>query len=196
MKIYDISQELFSSHVYPGDKAPKRTLISDMTKGASCNVSELEMNAHNGTHMDAPRHFVCDGKTIDELELDRLIGSCAVVSAEGAVEPEFVREVCRKYDVKRILLKGECHLTKAAADILSECGIVLVGVESQSIATYDDPITVHVSVLGQGIAALEGLVLTEVPDGKYFLFAAPIKLGGRDGSPCRAVLIDKIDTDI
>ena len=52
MKIYDISQELFSSHVYPGDKAPKRTLISDMTKGASCNVSELEMNAHNGTHMD------------------------------------------------------------------------------------------------------------------------------------------------
>lgn len=171
MKIYDISQELFSSHVYPGDKAPKRTLVSDMTKGASCNVSELEMNAHNGTHMDAPRHFVRDGKTIDELELDRLIGSCAVVSAEGAVEPEFVREVCRKYDVKRILLKGECHLTKAAADILSECGIVLVGVESQSIATYDDPVTVHVSVLGQGIAALEGLVLTEVPDGNVFLFA-------------------------
>ena len=196
MKIYDISQELFSSHVYPGDKAPKRTLVSDMTKGASCNVSELEMNAHNGTHMDAPRHFVREGKTIDELELDRLIGSCAVVSAEGAVEPEFVREVCRKYDVKRILLKGECHLTKAAADILSECGIVLVGVESQSIATYDDPVTVHVSVLGQGIAALEGLVLTEVPDGKYFLFAAPIKLGGSDGYPCRAVLIDKIDTDI
>ena len=63
MKIYDISQELFSSHVYPGDKAPKRTLISDMTKGASCNVSELEMNAHNGTHMDAPRHFVRAGKT-------------------------------------------------------------------------------------------------------------------------------------
>ena len=98
--------------------------------------------------------------------------------------------------MKRILLKGECHLTKAATDILSECGIVLVGVESQSIATYDDPVTVHVSVLGQGIAALEGLVLTEVPDGKYFLFAAPIKLSGSDGSPCRAVLIDKIDTDI
>ena len=72
MKIYDISQELFSSHVYPGDKAPKRTLVSDMTKGASCNVSELEMNAHNGTHMDAPRHFVRDGKTIDELELTDL----------------------------------------------------------------------------------------------------------------------------
>ena len=188
MKIYDISQELFSSHVYPGDKAPKRTLVSDMTKGASCNVSELEMNAHNGTHMDAPRHFVRDGKTIDELELDRLIGSCAVVSAEGAVEPEFVREVCRKYNVKRILLRGECHLKKAAADILSECGIFLVGVESQSIATYDDPITVHVSVLGQGIAALEGLVLTEVPDGKYFLFRGSDKTGRkrRFSVPCSA----------
>jgi arylformamidase len=195
MKIYDISQELFSSHVYPGDKAPKRTLISDMTKGASCNVSELEMNAHNGTHMDAPRHFVKNGITIDELPLEKLIGSCAVVSAEGEVTADFVREISKKYKTERLLLRGECHLNKEAADILSECGIALIGVESQSIATYDDPVTVHVSVLGQGIAALEGLVLRDVPDGKYFLFAAPIKLGGSDGSPCRAVLIDKIDTD-
>ena len=119
----------------------------------------------------------------------------AVVSAEGEVTADFVREISKKYKTERLLLRGECHLNKEAADILSECGIALIGVESQSIATYDDPVTVHVSVLGQGIAALEGLVLRDVPDGKYFLFAAPIKLGGSDGSPCRAVLIDKIDTD-
>ncbi len=195
MKIYDISQELFSSHVYPGDKAPKRILISDMNNGASCNVSELEMNAHNGTHMDAPRHFVKDGITIDELPLERLIGSCAVVYADGEVSADFIRKATKKYGTERLLLKGECHMNKEAADILSECGIVLVGVESQSIATFDDPVTVHVSVLSQGIVALEGLVLGNVPEGKYFLFAAPIKLGGSDGSPCRAVLIDKIDTD-
>ncbi|MGN1409760.1 MAG: cyclase family protein [Eubacteriales bacterium] len=191
MKIYDISQELFSSKVYPGDKAPERVLVSDMTKGASCNVSELSMNAHNGTHMDAPRHFVKDGITIDELDLNRLIGRCTVITAEGEIGPELIRAL----DAKRVLFRGDCHLTKEAADILSECGIFLVGVESQSIATYDDPITVHVSVLSRGIAALEGLVLTDVPDGEYFLFAAPIKLGGSDGSPCRAVLIDSIDTE-
>lgn len=195
MKIYDISQELFSSNVYPGDKAPKRTIVSDMDKGASCNVSELEMNAHNGTHMDAPKHFIKGGRAIDELELENLIGKCTVVSMNGDIYPDTVREVCLKNNTKRLLLKGKCQLTVEAADILSECGVVLVGVESQSIGQEGAPLPVHVSVLGQGIVALEGLVLTEVPDGEYFLFAAPIKLGGCDGSPCRAVLIDKFDTD-
>lgn len=195
MKIYDISQELFSSNVYPGDKAPKRTIVSDMDNGASCNVSELEMNAHNGTHMDAPKHFIKGGRAIDELELDNLIGKCTVVSMSGDIYPDAVHEVCQKNNIKRLLLKGKCQLTVEAADILSECGVVLVGVESQSIGQEGAPLPVHVSVLGQGIAALEGLVLTEVPDGEYFLFAAPIKLGGCDGSPCRAVLIDKFDTD-
>lgn len=191
MKIYDISQELFSSKVYPGDKAPERVLVSDMTKGASCNVSEISMNAHNGTHMDAPRHFVKDGKAIDELDLNKLIGRCTVVTVEGEIKPELIRSL----SAERILFRGKCQITKESADILSECGICLVGVESQSIAPYDDPLTVHVAVLSQGIAALEGLVLNDVPDGDYFLFAAPIKLGGCDGSPCRAVLLDYPDTE-
>lgn len=192
MKIYDISQELFSSNVYPGDKKPTYIRISDMNQGAVCNVTEISMNAHNGTHMDAPRHFIKDGKTIDMLSLYDIIGKCAVVTAEGDITAEQIR---KHSGYSRILFRGKCQLTEEAADILSECGIMLVGVESQSIATIEAPAAIHRIVLGQGVVALEGLVLTDVPDGEYFLFAAPIKLGGSDGSPCRAVLIDKIDTE-
>ena len=192
MKIYDISQELFSSNVYPGDKKPTYIRVSDMNQGAVCNVTEISMNAHNGTHMDAPRHFIKDGKTIDMLSLYDIIGKCAVVTAEGDITAEQIR---KHSSYSRILFRGKCQLTEEAAEILSECGIMLVGVESQSIATIEAPAAIHRIVLGQGVVALEGLVLTDVPDGEYFLFAAPIKLGGSDGSPCRAILIDKIDTE-
>ncbi len=195
MKIYDITQELFSSNVYPGDKKPIRITVSDMANGASCNISELEMNAHNGTHMDAPKHFIKDGAAIDELPIETLVGKCTVVTASGNIYPEFVRKVCEKGNVSRLLFRGKCQLTLEAADILSECGVKLIGVESQSIGEENAPLPVHVSVLGQGIAALEGLVLSDVPDGEYILFAAPLKLANCEGSPCRAVLVDKFDTD-
>ena len=190
MKYYDITQELFSSNVYPGDKAPADKRISDMADGASCNITELEMNAHNGTHIDAPRHFVRDGITIDQIPLDTLIGECEVVSFAHPVEREDLEPLnLTERGVKRLLCRGKCCLLMSAAEYLSECGILLVGVETQSIAPVEAPMAVHVEVLSHGIIALEGLVLDEVPDGTYTLFAAPFKLDGSDGSPCRAVLM-------
>lgn len=191
MKYYDITQELFSSNVYPGDKAPAYRRISDMTDGASCNITELEMNAHNGTHIDAPRHFVRDGITIDQLPLETLIGECEVVSFAHPVEREDLEPLnLAERGVKRLLCKGKCCLMMSAAKYLSECGILLIGVETQSIAPVEAPLAVHVEVLSHGIIALEGLVLDDIPDGTYTLFAAPLKLGGSDGSPCRAVLME------
>ncbi len=191
MKYYDITQELFTSAVYPGDKAPAYKRISDMADGASCNITELEMNAHNGTHVDAPRHFVRDGITIDQLPLETLIGPCEVVSFAHPVTREDLELLnLTERGVKRLLCKGGCCLTISGAKYLSECGILLVGVETQSIAPVANPLDVHVEVLSHGIIALEGLVLTDVPDGMYTLFAAPLKLGGSDGAPCRAVLME------
>lgn len=190
MKYYDITQELFTSNVYPGDKAPMYRRISDMADGASCNITELEINAHNGTHVDAPRHFVRDGITIDELPLETLIGPCEVVTFAHPVEREDLANLnLAERGVKRLLCKGGVCLTMSGAEYLSECGILLIGVETQSIAPVDAPMAVHVEVLSHGIIALEGLVLTDVPDGSYTLFAAPLKLGGSDGAPCRAVLM-------
>lgn len=189
MKIYDISQELFSSSVYPGDKVPVCRRISSMESGAVCNITELEMNAHNGTHVDAPRHFVRDGITIDQLPLDVLIGKCTVKTFDHDLTAKDI-EGCR--GMERLLCRGNVCLTIEAARELANTKIRLIGVEPQSIAPMDAPMPVHVEVLSHGILALEGLVLDEIPDGEYFLSAAPLRLGGSDGAPCRAVLIDGI----
>ncbi|MBQ4591332.1 MAG: cyclase family protein [Clostridia bacterium] len=197
MKYYDITQELFSSNVYPGDKAPAYKRISDMADGRVCNITELEMNAHNGTHIDAPRHFVRDGLTIEQLPLETLIGECEVVTFDHPLEREDLEALnLAERGVKRLLCRGKCWLTMSAAKYLTEehpgvrnHGVLLVGVETQSVAPEEAPMAVHVQLLSHGIIALEGLVLTDVPDGTYTLFAAPLKLGGSDGSPCRAVLM-------
>lgn len=189
MRIFDITQELFSCHVYPGDLAPSFRRVSDMEKGAVCNITELSMNAHNGTHVDAPRHFVKDGISIEALDLDILIGPCTVAEFAGGI----TRDMLLPYrGTERLLAKGNAWLTVEGAEALSECGVKLFGLEHQSIAGDEPPLAVHAAVLSKGIVAVEGLVLSGVPAGKYFLFAAPMKLGGSDGAPCRAVLVQGI----
>ena len=189
MRIYDITQELFSCHVYPGDMAPSFRRISDMEKGAVCNITELEMNAHNGTHVDAPCHFVQDGISIEELDIGTLVGPCTVASFEGGITRDMILP-CR--GTARLLAKGNAWLELSGAEALSECGVKLFGLEHQSIAGNNPPAAVHAAVLSKGIIAVEGLDLSAVPAGEYFLFAAPLKLAGSDGSPCRAVLLEGI----
>ena len=76
-----------------------------------------------------------------------------------------------------------------AAEIFAAGGIRLLGNESQSVGPEDAPMAVHLTLLRRGIALLEGVVLTDIPEGRYFLSAAPLKLAGSDGAPCRAYLI-------
>jgi len=191
MKYYDITQELFSSNVYPGDKAPSFKRVSEIAKGDVCNVTEVEMNAHNGTHIDAPAHFIKDGDTIEMIPLEKLMGKCTVKSFAGDITAEDIRKLTGH---EKLLFKGKCQITEEASEILDDCGIHLVGCESQSIAAMEAPMKVHLIILGQKIVILEGLDLSHVSDGEYYLFAAPLKLGGSDGAPCRAVLCDCADT--
>ncbi|MBR1567225.1 MAG: cyclase family protein, partial [Oscillospiraceae bacterium] len=74
MEIYDISQEVFGCDIFPGDPGPHRETLSSIAEGAACNLTAFDMCAHNGTHVDAPYHFYNDGKTIDQVDLDRFIG--------------------------------------------------------------------------------------------------------------------------
>ena len=94
--------------------------------------------------------------------------------------------------VKRILIKGKMVVTEEAAAVFAEAGILLYGNESQTVGPEDAPMAVHQKMLGAEIVLLEGIRLTEVPEGVYFLNAAPINLGGAEGAPCRAVLIEGI----
>ena len=188
MKLYDITQELFSGKVYPGDMAPSYDRVVAMERGDAYNLTNLTMGVHNGTHIDAPIHFFSNGKTIEELELARCIGPCTVLDPKNMDNSNLKERL--KTCQKRILMKGKVEITLELAKVINEHEILLIGVESQSVGPEGAPMQVHLELLGKEVVLLEGIRLDEVEAGDYFLFAAPMKLGGCDGAPCRAILLD------
>ena len=198
MKLYDISQEVFGCNVYPGDPSPEKYTMLSIKDGGICNLTAFKMCAHNGTHVDAPYHFVDAGKTIDQVDLDKFIGYAYVAEHDGditAEDAERILAAAKSADVKsaeRILVKGEATMTEEAAKVFAGAGIKLYGNESQTVGPLDSPMAVHLIMLGAEIVLLEGIRLGEVPEGVYILNAVPINLGGADGAPCRATLM-KLD---
>ena len=188
MKIFDISQELFTCSVFPGDMAPTKTQVLKLKNKDVCNLTNLMMCAHNGTHVDAPYHFYEDGKTIDQLDLHKVVGEAQVISFDGELREADVDKLLID-SPPRILFKGKTIITLEAAKALNRHGIHLVGVESQTVGPEDAPRDTHLELLGKEVVLLEGIRLMDVPEGTYLLFAAPINLGGCDGAPCRALLV-------
>ena len=192
MKIYDISQEVFSCTVYPGDPEPERQALCSTSSGALYNLSAFSMCSHNGTHIDAPFHFLSDGKTVDQMALDVFVGSCFVARHRGPVSAGDAESIVAKSEgAKRILIAGDVTVTAEGAKVFAESGICLLGNEGQSVGPEDAPMEVHLLLLRRGVALLEGIVLDDIPEGHYFLSAAPLNLGGCDGAPCRAYLLDR-----
>ncbi len=192
MKIYDISQEIFSCKVYPGDPKPEKQTLCAMEKGDLYNLTAFSMCAHNGTHIDAPYHFLSEGKTVELLDLNTFVGDCYVARHHGEVTAADAAAILQKADgVTRILIAGPATVTAEAAQVFSSSDICLLGNESQSVGPENAPMQVHKILLQKNIALLEGVVLTDVPQGYYFLSAAPLCFAGTDGAPCRAYLIEK-----
>ena len=191
--IIDISQEVLSSKVWPGDPVPQAETLCDMKKGDLYNLTKLSMCAHNGTHVDAPRHFIADGKTIEQLPLEAFVGDCYVARHEGDVTAQDAEQILRCADEasapKRILIAGKATVTAEAAQVFTQADLLLIGNESQTVGPENAPMQVHLILLGAGIVLLEGVVLTNVEPGRYFLSAAPLNFAGCEGSPCRAFLI-------
>ena len=197
MKIYDISQEVFGCKVFPGDPSPAREVKLSISNGDVCNLTFFNMCAHNGTHVDAPYHFINEGKTIDKVDLDKFVGYAYVAEHEGDISAGDANRIlsaakaCDPVAAERILIKGNATMTKEAAEVFAAAGIKLFGNESQTVGPEDAPMEVHLIMLGAQIVLLEGIRLAEVPEGVYLLDAAPINLGGADGAPCRAILIER-----
>ena len=192
MKIYDISQEVFFCKVYPGDPKPEKQTLCATEKGDLYNLTAFSMCAHNGTHIDAPFHFLSGGKAVDQMALSTFVGDCHVARHEGDVTGKDAAAILQKAEgVPRILIAGPATVTPEAAEIFTNAGICLLGNESQTVGPENAPMQVHKILLAKDIALLEGVVLTDVPEGKYFLSAAPLCLAGADGAPCRAYLIER-----
>ncbi len=206
MRIYDISVPIREKMpTWPGDPKVHIQLAKSMERGDSCNVTALAMGAHTGTHFDAPFHFIPGGKTVDQLDLTLLVGTCRVfeIPTEDELDVTHLRGLPLK-GVTRALFKTAnsslwatrddfyedfVYLTPVAAKFLVEMGVKLVGVDYLSVEGYHaQGSPAHQALLGAGVVILEGLNLADVPAGDYELIALPLKIAGADGAPARALL--------
>ncbi|MBE6764111.1 MAG: hypothetical protein E7553_07175 [Ruminococcaceae bacterium] len=183
----DISREWTTAPLYPGDPVPALEKLSDMHLGDECSTSVIRACVHTGTHMDAPAHFLEAAGDIESVPLSVCCGDCLVIETSGAL----VGEQLEKYvwmAPERVLFKGDVQLTQSAAFVLADADVRLIGVEGTSIATPATEAEVHRQLLSAGVVLLEGLDLSKVTPGQYYLHAAPIRIAGADGAPVRALL--------
>lgn len=192
MRIIDISRGLMYAPVYPGDEQAKTVKITDVENGDVSGYSVITAGSHSATHADAFSHFIMGGKTIDKMELDHYYGKCIVVTTPENM-PVYKKDLEGKIEgYERIVLHtGKGYLTKEAAQYLVEAGVKTVVTDYWSIAPLDNEKEIHEIILGNGIAAVENVVLDNVDDGEYILSAFPIKIEGCDGGFVRAVLIEE-----
>lgn len=200
MRIIDITRPLSDKTVsYPGDKPPQ---FLQRDAGLYL-ISDLVMNSHSGTHIDAPVHYLKTGDTIDTIPLDHLIGPCRVIDVSSAGSEITVADLkSRLGSSKRILLKTKFskedrfredypHISLDAAELLSAHGILSVGIDSFSIEAFVCDGSVHRKLLGNGCLIIELLDLSAANEGEYELAALPLRLAGLDGAPARVVLMQK-----
>ena len=204
--IIDISQELHPGmFVYPGDPRFSARLVNSFRQGNMCEVSEVTIGTHCGTHIDAPLHMIPDGDALEKMPLDRFIGPCRVLTIPAAVVGE---RMLLEHDIKegeRILLRTDPHgeyrnagrfnpsvLSVRAAQILAEKRVRLIGIDSPTVENMElcDG-EIHRMLMRAGVAILEGLCLEKATKERYLLSALPLNMPGENGSPCRAVLIEE-----
>lgn len=208
MQTYDISLSISPDlPIWPGDPPLVLERVEKIEEGANNNVSRLDMSVHAGTHVDAPYHFLPEGKTIEKLNLNLLIGRVYVLHLpdvdlitaavlDQAQLPPRTRRVLFKTRNSEYWARGENRfqtdfvgLSPDAATYLVQRGVKLVGVDYLSVAPYKKSRPTHEVLLKAGVVIVEGLDLSAVSQGRYTLFCLPIKLVGSDGAPARAILL-------
>ncbi len=193
--------------VYPGDPQIHFTYAKSMKRGDAADVSDLHMGAHTGTHVDAPSHFIPEGASIDQVPLSKLMGDALVIECSPDAKVIDATEL-NKHRWKgwhRLLFKTSnsyrnlyddpkfhedfVAIAPDAATLMADNGVELVGIDYNSVEVFGakEPLT-HRTLLGHGIAVVEGLDLRQVSAGRYHFICLPVKLEGRDAAPARAIL--------
>ncbi len=203
--IHDITP-MITDHlaVFPGDTPASRKVLMDMSKGDNLTLSTLTTTVHLGAHVDAPSHYGKDATTIAKMPLDLYLGPCQVITPRPVSTPEYrlvPSDIECEITEPRVLLRTESFpdpntfntdftaLSADLVDFFADKGVRLVGIDTPSVDPAEArDLTAHHQFLHRNVAILEGIVLTDVPDGRYELIALPLKLAGFDASPVRAVL--------
>ena len=205
----DISLAIKSGMVHwPGDPAVSVRRIKERSKGAAADLSLISMGSHTGTHVDAPRHFIPQGMSIDRMPLDAMIGPARVIEVQ---DRECIKETqlrkCRIRCGERIIFKTRnseywrnaafkknfIYISLAAAHYLAAKGVRTVGIDYLSVGGYyRDGVKVHQILLGRGICIIEGLNLSQAQPGNYDLICLPLKILNGDGAPARVIIRSRV----
>lgn len=200
--LFDISSPISeNAAVWPGDVPLTRQWQSRFSEGANLDLSSVSTTVHIGAHADAPSHYHKKGVTIDQVSLEPYIGLCAVVDAgKTCISVEDCQKALRTKQT-RILFKtlsqprwdvfneDFAYFDPKGLRLLGEAGVVLVGIDTPSVDPFSSKdLPAHQVLFEFGMRNLEGLDLSQVPDGIYELIALPLKLSGFDASPVRAIL--------
>ena len=190
--IHDISRDTIITPVYDGDPETIAEQVRSIDNGDGCNLSKISMSVHSGTHIDAPLHFFDEGSSIDQMRLNTFFGKCTVISVSGILTGEDMDRLL-PYCKRRVLFHGEgkTFLSHSAAQVLAESRVALVGTDAPSIAPSFDEARTHYELARAGIAVLENLNLSAIDDGEYELCAFPVRLGGLEAAPCRAIILEQ-----
>lgn len=192
MHLIDITRDVTTAEVYPGDPPTVLRQVRTIGDESDYNLSELCACVHAGTHMDAPLHFIEDGPSVTQLPPDAFVGPCTVLEVKDS--PITGECVNRRFpqNAERLLIKGNGEVTfmDSAAYEAAELPLRLIGTDAASIGMKTCELQTHKAFLSKGIVILEGLDLSEVEPGNYFLIALPMKIGGAEGAPVRAFLAD------
>ena len=206
-KIYDISVPVMNgSVVYPGNPEVGIKPHSELSRGASSNLSLISFGSHTGTHVDAPSHFFEAGSTVDRLPLNVLIGPARVIafgkdvmsvtaqhlqqeSLQGA-ERVLIRTRNSTFVTDREFHPDFTYVAPDGAEYLAAIGVKLVGVDYYSVEQFHSGHhKTHRTLLERGIVIVEGLDLSAIAPGDYSFACLPLRLEGLDGAPARAVLM-------
>ncbi|NPA06665.1 MAG: cyclase family protein [Chloroflexi bacterium] len=206
--LYDISLPLRPNlPVWPGDPPIRLEPLAQIDRGDMANVSFLAGTVHIGTHIDAPHHFLNNGRTIAHVSPEACLGPAWVldlgdaptitadVLAQAWPQGAHPRRVLFKTRNSRWWAEGVTEfrqdyvaLQPDGAQWLVERGVVLVGMDYLSIAPFTDPVPTHRILLEADVVILEGVRLDGVHGGPYELICAPLLIPEAEGAPARAWL--------
>jgi arylformamidase len=206
MKIYDVTISMSADMpLYPGDPEVVIEPKLRLSNGDSQNLTYYGFGSHTGTHIDAPAHLIADGKTVDHIPIELLLGRTRVIQIGGS--EKITAEKLQEHDlsdVVRVLIKTRnsylwqndktfvttyVHLTPEAAEHLVQNGIKVVGIDYLSVDEYpSEKLGAHRTLLENDVVIIEGLDLRDVDPGDYEMICLPLKIKDGDGAPTRVIL--------
>jgi arylformamidase len=213
MKIHDITLSIEPGMlVWPGDPPVALRQVSSIQNGADSNVSQLRMSVHTGTHIDAPKHFIDSGDTIDQIPVEKLLGDVLVLRFNDEITTlskqtllshpqsgqfgKFKKILFHTHnssiyrDYPSTFQTDYVGIDTSGAEYLAQFNFDLIGVDYLSIAPFHDTHKPHEILLSNGVVLLEGIDLSSISEGIYQLFCMPLNLKGSEGAPARVILIE------